>query len=417
MSTDQSSHDDLERARADYAEFAGRGLSLDLTRGKPSPAQLDLANEMLTLPGGVFRSADGTDTRNYGGLQGLTELREMFAPALQVPVAQLLAAGNSSLELMHDSLVAALLSPVPGAARRWADEEEIAFLCPVPGYDRHFALCERFGIRMIPVPMDESGPIMEVVENLVADSSVKGIWCVPKHSNPTGITYSDEVVRRLAGMTTAAADFRIFWDNAYVVHHLTDNPPELLDLLGECEAAGNADRALVFGSTSKITLAGSGVGFLGASEANIKAWLGVLGKRTIGPDKVNQLRHAMFLRDEKGLTEHMERHRELLAPKFEAVERILTAELGGTGLATWTHPTGGYFVTLDVPEGTAREVVARAKAAGVALTPAGATHPYGDDPRDATIRIAPSYPTLDELETAITGLTTCVRLVGYEKQN
>jgi DNA-binding transcriptional MocR family regulator len=270
---------------------------------------------------------------------------------------------------------------------------------------------------MIPVPMDESGPIMEVVENLVADSSVKGIWCVPKHSNPTGITYSDEVVRRLAGMTTAAADFRIFWDNAYVVHHLTDNPPELLDLLGECEAAGNADRALVFGSTSKITLAGSGVGFLGASEANIKAWLGVLGKRTIGPDKVNQLRHAMFLRDEKGLTEHMERHRELLAPKFEAVERILTAELGGTGLATWTHPTGGYFVTLDVPEGTAREVVARAKAAGVALTPAGATHPYGDDPRDATIRIAPSYPALDELETAITGLTTCVRLVGYEKQN
>lgn len=417
MSTDQSSAapaDDLERARADYAAFAGRGLSLDLTRGKPSPAQLDLANEMLTLPGAAFRSADGTDTRNYGGLQGLSELREIFAPALQVPVPQLVAAGNSSLELMHDSLVQALLSPVPGATRRWADEEQISFLCPVPGYDRHFALCERFGIRMIPVPMTEAGPDMAVVRDLVTDSSVKGIWCVPKHSNPTGTTFSDDVVRELASME-AAPDFRIFWDNAYVVHHLTDDPPELLDLLAECAAAGHPDRVLVFGSTSKITHAGAGVGFLGASEANVSWWLGLLGKRTIGPDKVNQLRHVQFLRDEKGLTEHMERHRELLAPKFAAVERILTAELGGTGLATWTRPTGGYFVTMDVPEGCAREVVARAKAAGVALTPAGATHPYGDDPRDATIRIAPSYPTLDELETAITGLTTCVRVVGYEK--
>jgi DNA-binding transcriptional MocR family regulator len=407
----------VERARQDYAALAARGLKLDLTRGKPSPAQLDLSDEILNLPGDVHRSADGTDTRNYGGLQGLRELREIFADALQVPVDQLLAAGNSSLELMHDSLVHALLGPVPGAVRRWADDERIAFLCPVPGYDRHFALCERFGITMIPVPMTGSGPAMDVVEGLVADdATIKGIWCVPKHSNPTGTTYGGDVVQRLASMTTAAPDFRIFWDNAYAVHHLTDDPPHLADLLAACAAAGHADRALVFGSTSKITLAGAGVGFIGSSPANISWWLGLTAKRTIGPDKVNQLRHAMFLQSDKGLAEHMRRHRELLAPKFEAVERILSTELRGTGLATWTRPTGGYFVTLWVPGGCARDIVARAAGAGVVLTPAGATHPYGDDPQDRTIRIAPSFPEPAELETAITGLTTCVRLVGYEKE-
>jgi DNA-binding transcriptional MocR family regulator len=406
----------LEAARQDYAVFAARGLTLDLTRGKPSPAQLDLSRALLALPGDAYRAADGTDTRNYGGLHGLRELREIFSDALGVPVEQLLAAGNSSLELMHDNLVQALLSPVPGATRRWVDEERVAFLCPVPGYDRHFAVCERFGVTMIPVPMTGSGPDMDVVEGLVAtDATIKGIWCVPKHSNPTGTTYAPEVVSRLASMTTAAGDFRIYWDNAYAVHHLTDHPPVLADLLAECTAAGHPDRALVFGSTSKITLAGAGVGFFGASPVNISWWLGLTAKRTIGPDKVNQLRHALFLQDEKGLAEHMQRHRELLAPKFEAVDRILSDELGGTGLATWTKPTGGYFVTLEVPAGCAREVVARAAQAGVALTPAGATHPYGDDPQDRTIRIAPSFPRLEELELAMAGLTTCVRVVGYEK--
>ncbi|MFJ2738919.1 aminotransferase class I/II-fold pyridoxal phosphate-dependent enzyme [Streptomyces sp. NPDC087440] len=407
----------LDLARRDYRELAGRGLSLDLTRGKPSPEQLDLSEDLLSLPGGRHTSADGTDVRNYGGLQGLPELREIFAEVLQVPAAQLLAGGNSSLELMHDAIAHALLGVLPGATSRWADQERIAFLCPVPGYDRHFALCERFGIDMIQVPMTESGPDMEAVERLVAeDPAVKGIWCVPKYSNPDGVCYSDETVERLATMTTAAPDFRIFWDNAYAVHHLTDEPVAIADLLGACERAGNADRAFVFGSTSKITFAGAGVGFFGASAANLKWLLANNQKRSIGPDKVNQLRHLLFLRDAAGVRAHMERQRALLQPKFETIARILETELGGTGLATWTSPKGGYFVTLQVPDGCAKEVVRRAAEAGIVLTPAGATHPYGDDLRDATIRIAPSYPSLTELEQAIEGLAVCVRLVGYEKQ-
>ncbi|MFD6423461.1 aminotransferase class I/II-fold pyridoxal phosphate-dependent enzyme [Streptomyces sp. NPDC060198] len=407
----------VDRARQDYEELAGRGLSLDLTRGKPAPTQLDLSEDLLSLPGGRHTAADGTDVRNYGGLQGLTELREIFAEQLQVPVAQLLAAGNSSLELMHDSLVHAMLSVLPGAESRWVDQGRIAFLCPVPGYDRHFALCERFGIDMIPVPMTESGPDMDVVERLVAENpAVKGIWCVPKYSNPDGVVYSDETVARLAAMETAAPDFRIFWDNAYAVHHLTEERVEIADLLVACDEAGNADRVFVFGSTSKITLAGAGVAFFGSSPANVKWLLANNSKRSIGPDKVNQLRHAMYLRDADGVRDLMDRQRLALQPKFEAVQRILETELGGTGLASWTKPKGGYFVNLEVEEGCAKEVVRRAGAAGIVLTPAGATHPYGDDPSDSVIRIAPSYPTQGELEEAILGLTACVRVVGYEKR-
>ncbi|MGI8305673.1 aminotransferase class I/II-fold pyridoxal phosphate-dependent enzyme [Saccharopolyspora hattusasensis] len=407
----------LERARQDYQDLAERLLSLDLTRGKPSPEQLDLSDDLLSLPGGRHTAADGTDVRNYGGLQGLPELREIFAGVLQVPVAQLLAAGNSSLELMHDCLVHALLSVLPDAESRWVDQERIAFLCPVPGYDRHFALCERFGIDMIQVPMTADGPDMDVVERLVAeDPAIKGIWCVPKYSNPDGVSYGDETVARLASMSTAAPDFRIFWDNAYAAHHLTEEPVEIADLLAACDEAGNADRVFVFGSTSKITAAGAGVAFFGSSPANVQWLLGNNSKRSIGPDKINQLRHAIFLRDADGVRAHMERQRALLQPKFEAVARILEAELGGTGLATWASPKGGYFVSLEVQDGCAKEVVCRAKEAGIALTPAGATHPYGNDPRDAFIRIAPSYPGLEELERAIEGLTVCVRLVGYEKQ-
>ncbi|MFD6528840.1 aminotransferase class I/II-fold pyridoxal phosphate-dependent enzyme [Streptomyces sp. NPDC060184] len=407
----------VDRARQDYEELAGRGLSLDLTRGKPAPTQLDLSEDLLSLPGGRHTAADGTDVRNYGGLQGLTELREIFAEQLQVPVAQLLAAGNSSLELMHDSLVHAMLSVLPGAESRWVDQGRIAFLCPVPGYDRHFALCERFGIDMIPVPMTEAGPDMDVVERLVAENpAVKGIWCVPKYSNPDGTVYSDETVARLAAMETAAPDFRVFWDNAYAVHHLTEERVEIADLLAACDAAGNADRVFVFGSTSKITLAGAGVAFFGSSPANVKWLLANNSKRSIGPDKVNQLRHAMYLRDADGVRDLMNRQRHELQPKFEAVQRILEAELGGTGLASWTRPKGGYFVNLEVEEGCAKEVVRRAGAAGIVLTPAGATHPYGDDPSDSVIRVAPSYPTQEELEEAILGLTACVRVVGYEKR-
>ncbi|MGW9043662.1 aminotransferase class I/II-fold pyridoxal phosphate-dependent enzyme [Streptomyces lydicus] len=407
----------LERARQDYQALTARGLSLNLTRGKPAPEQLDLSEELLSLPRGLHTSADGTDVRNYGGLQGLPELREIFAEVLQVPAGQLLAAGNSSLELMHDCLVHALLGVLPGATSRWVEQERIAFLCPVPGYDRHFALCERFGIDMIPVPMTAEGPDMDVVEQLVAeDPTVKGIWCVPKYSNPDGACYSDATVARLAAMSTAAPDFRIFWDNAYAAHHLTEEPVEIADLLAACDEAGNPDRAFVFGSSSKITMAGAGVAFFGSSPANLKWLLGHNAKRSIGPDKVNQLRHVQFLRDADGVRGHMERQRALLQPKFEAVARILDAELGGTGLATWTSPKGGYFVTLEVPDGCAKEVVRHAAEAGIALTPAGATHPYGNDPRDAVIRIAPSYPSLTELEQALEGLAVCVRLVGYEQQ-
>ncbi|MEU6998498.1 aminotransferase class I/II-fold pyridoxal phosphate-dependent enzyme [Nonomuraea sp. NPDC046570] len=405
----------LDQAVRDYEALVQRGLKLDLTRGKPSPHQLDLSEAMLTLPS-THLAADGTDGRNYGNQQGLAETRELFAGLLQVPAGQLVVGGNSSLAMMHDSIVHALLSVVPGGERRWADEPEIVFLCPVPGYDRHFALCERFGITMVAVPMNDQGPDMDVVERLVAeDARVKGIWCVPKYSNPSGVTYSDETVRRLAAMPVAAPDFRIFWDNAYAVHHLTDAPAELADLLALCAEHGNADRAFVYGSTSKVTLAGSGISFFGSSPANVAWFLANSAKQTIGPDKINQLRHVEFLRDAEGLAAHMRRHAELIWPKFEAVDRVLNKELGGTGLATWSSPTGGYFISLDVPEGCAREVVAKAKAAGIALTPAGATHPYGDDPADRTIRIAPTFPTLDELEQAIAGLAVCVRLVAAQR--
>jgi len=405
-----------DQARADFAELVDLKLSLDLTRGKPSPAQLDLSNALLSLPEGQYLAPDGTDTRNYGGLNGLTELREIFSPLFQVPVPQLLGAGNSSLELMHDSIMHALLSPLPGATSRWVDQGEIVFLCPVPGYDRHFALCERFGITMVAVPMNDQGPDMDVVEALVAeDPRIKGIWCVPKHSNPDGTTYGDETVQRLAAMQTAAPDFRIFWDNAYALHHLVDGVPEVADVLALCEAAGHADRVFLFGSTSKVTLAGAGVAFFGSSPANIAWFTKNYGKRTIGPDKVNQLRHLLFLKDGDGVRAHMLAHRALIKPKFDAVAEILAEQLGGSGLATWSDPQGGYFVNLDVPEGCARAVVSKAAEAGIALTPAGSTHPYGDDPQDRTIRIAPTFPDLADLRLAIAGLATCVRLVGYEK--
>ncbi len=404
----------LQAARQDYAALLDKKLKLDLTRGKPSAQQVQLANAMLALPGEQYKAADGTDTRNYGGQQGLPELRAIFGELLQVPASQLLAQGNSSLELMHDSIVFALMYPLPGGHRRWSNEERIAFICPVPGYDRHFTICERYGIEMIPVPMTADGPDMAEVERLVStDPGIKGIWCVPKYSNPDGTTYSDETVRRLASMKTAASDFRIFWDNAYAVHHLTDEEVQVADILTACADAGNPDRAFIYGSTSKITWAGAGVAFFGSSEANVKWLLHCTAARTIGPDKTNHLRHALFLKDADGVREHMRKHRELIQPKFDAVLNIFDQQL--KGLATWSRPKGGYFITLNVPDGCAKEIVRKAAEAGIALTPAGSTHPYMDDPQDRVIRIAPTFPSLEDIEVAIAGVATCVRLVGYEK--
>ena len=392
---------------AEYVALRDRGLRLDLTRGKPSPEQLDL----IEFPeGDDYLAADGTDCRNYGGLTGLPELREIFSGFLQVPAGQLLALGNSSLTLMHDIVVHALLFPLPGSASGWPGNS--AFLCPVPGYDRHFSVCEKFGIEMIQVPMLSDGPDMDVVEELAAsDPRIKGMWCVPKYSNPTGVCYSPATIERLAGMRTAAGNFRLFWDNAYPVHYLTqDGPAEIEPLLDACERAGNPDRAFVFGSTAKITYAGAGVAFFGSSPANVSWFLGHLAKQTIGPDKMNQLRHARLLRSPEGVLELMGRHREILAPKFALVDEVLSDGLAG--IASWTRPEGGYFMTLDVPDGCAAAVVRLAADAGIALTPAGATHPYGRDPRDRTIRLAPTFPSLADLEQAMRGLVTCVRLAA-----
>ena len=407
-----------EELRKDYTLFQERGLKLDLTRGKPSADQLDLSNALLTLPGeGEYRAADGTDCRNYGGLNGLPELREIFSPLLQVPVGQLIASDNSSLSLMHDTVMHAMLFPLPGGATRWVDVERPAFLCPVPGYDRHFSICQKFGIEMIPVESAADGTLdIGEIERLAAsDSRIKGLWFVPKYSNPTGITVSERHAERLAGMTTAAADFRIFWDDAYSVHHLTDDHATVAPIVELCERAGHPDRVFVFGSTSKVTFAGAGVSFLGTSPANLKWYLGHIAKRTIGPDKVNQLRHVRFLKDAEGVRKLMERHRDNLAPKFAKVQDILAEELAGTGIGSWTEAFGGYFISLNVLDGTASEVIRLAKEAGIALTPAGSTYPYGKEPRDRNIRLAPSFPPIGELETAMRGVVLCVKLAAVEK--
>lgn len=401
----------------EYQALQARGLTLDLTRGKPSAEQLDLSDPLLELPGaGKYLASDGTDTRNYGGLRGLAELREIFGELLGVPAEQLIAFGNSSLELMHECLVHAVLFGVPGSVRPWGVGTGTALLCPVPGYDRHFAMCEKLGIEMIPVSMDAAGPDMAQVQRLVeTDARIKGIWCVPKYSNPSGVRYSEDTVGRLARMRTAAADFRIFWDNAYAVHHLTETRHEVANILRLAAAAGHPDRPLVFGSTSKITLAGGGVAFYGASPANVDWLTGHLAKRTVGPDKVNQLRHALFLRTPAGVHAHMDRHRALLQPKFDLVQRTLDERLGDSGVASWTVPEGGYFVTLDVLDGCARRVVELAAGAGIALTAAGAPFPYGKDPDDRVIRLAPTYPPISELAEALDGLVVCIKLAAVER--
>ncbi len=407
-----------EALQAAYDAFKARKLKLDLTRGKPSPAQLDLSAGLLALPGGGdFTAEDGTDCRNYGALQGLPEARKLLAFLVGAPAEQVVVANNASLALMHDTIAFALLKGTCDSAQPWSKQPgDIAFLCPVPGYDRHFAICSAYGIRMIPVAMREDGPDMDEVERLVAaDASIKAIWCIPKYSNPTGAVYSDKVAERLAAMKTAAPDFRIYWDNAYGVHHLTSERVQIANMLELCEKHGHANRAYVFASTSKITFAGAGLAVFGASKENVKWFLACDMPRTIGPDKINQLRHVRFLKSEAGILELMDRHRALIAPKFQKVLDILDAQLGGVEGVSWTKPKGGYFISLTVPKGCATRVVALAKEAGVALTPAGATHPEGKDTEDSTIRIAPTFPELNEVAQAVEGVAVCVRLAAAEK--
>ncbi|RKT76943.1 DNA-binding transcriptional MocR family regulator [Terracoccus luteus] len=398
-----------------YDELKARGLALDLTRGKPSAAQLDLSDDLLHLPT-TTKDRKGVDVRNYGGLEGLAELREIFAELLWVEPSQVVAGGNSSLSMMYTTIVDFLLFGGVASPRPWGQEQTVRFVCPVPGYDRHFSMLAAFGIEMVTVEMHDDGPDMDAVEALVRDdASVKGIWIVPTYANPSGAVVSQEVAARLTAMPTAAPDFTIFWDNAYAFHHLTEDEAKSADVLTLAAASGHPDRPIVFASTSKITFAGAGVAVLAASEANVAWYLRHLSMGSIGPDKVNHLRHVEFFRDADGVRAHMRRHREIIAPKFAAVDEALTAGLDGLGVAEWTRPTGGYFVNLDVLDGTATRVVQLAKAAGIALTPAGASFPHGHDPRDRNIRLAPTFPVLDEVRTAMAGVATCVALAAAER--
>ncbi|HPX36609.1 MAG TPA: aminotransferase class I/II-fold pyridoxal phosphate-dependent enzyme [Mycobacterium sp.] len=420
MSFQSLSRDELQAQhdlqRRDYAGLQAKKLSLDLTRGKPCSEQLDLSNAMLALPGdGQFRDDEGTDTRNYGGQHGLSGLRAVFGDLLGIPVPNLIAGNNASLEFMHDVIVFSMLHGGVDSPGPWVAEPVVKFLCPSPGYDRHFAITESLGVEMIPVPMREDGPDVDLIEELVAtDPAIKGMWCVPVFSNPTGATYSWEVVRRLVQMDTAATDFRLFWDNAYAVHTLTEDFPRQIDVLGLAATAGHPNRPYVFTSTSKITFAGAGVSFFAGSLGNIAWYLQHAGKKSIGPDKVNQLRHLKFLRDADGVRAHMRRHQQLLAPKFELALDILDRRLSDSKIASWTEPKGGYFISLDVLPGTAKRTVALAKDAGIAVTEAGASFPYKKDPEDKNIRIAPSFPTLPDLADAIDGLSTCALLAAVE---
>jgi DNA-binding transcriptional MocR family regulator len=400
-----------------YDTFKAKGLKLDLTRGKPSPAQLDLSSALLSLPGFAdYLAEGGIDCRNYGGLQGLVEARRLFSGILGAPPEQVIIADNSSLALMHDAVVYSMIKGTCDSAGPWSRQGDIAFLCPVPGYDRHFTICEEFGIRMIPIALKEEGPDMDEVERLVArDSSIKAIWCVPKYSNPTGIVYSDAVIERLTAMKTAAPDFRVYWDNAYAVHHLTNDRIEIANVIELCARHGHPNRPLVFASTSKITLANAGLALFASSSENVKWLLARFMPRTIGPDKLNQLRHVRFLRDEAGIHQLMTRHRALLAPKFQKVLEIFGEKLACLPNVSWTKPRGGYFITLYVPDGCAKRVNALAKEAGIALTPAGCTHPYHQDPADRTIRIAPTFPDLAEVTQAAEGVALCVLLAIAEK--
>ncbi len=399
-----------------YEAYKALNLNLDMTRGKPCTEQLDLASGLFTCLAEDDYKAGGVDCRNYGLVDGLPEAKALFAPIIEVSQEQIIIGGNSSLSMMYDTIARALLKGVPGVNEPWSAKGKIKFLCPSPGYDRHFAICEHFGIEMITIEMTVFGPDMDEVEKLVAsDESIKGMWCIPKYSNPDGITYSDETVDRLASMTAKAKDFRIFWDNAYVVHHLTDTPDRLKNILEACEKAGNPDRAFVFASSSKISFSGAGVAMMASSENNINVIKKQILIQSIGPDKLNQLRHVRFFETADNIMVHMQKHAFILKPKFEKVLNILETELADKQIASWTKPNGGYFISLNVLDGCAAAIVAKAAEAGLILTSAGATFPYGKDPRDRNIRIAPTLPPIEELQKAIGLLCICIQVVSLEK--
>lgn len=403
-------------AKQEYEAFKDRKMQLNMARGVPSAKQLDLALGVLEAlhARSEFANSKGDDSRNYGIWNGLPEMRAIFSDMMGVPADQIVLGNNSSLNLMFDCISQGYTHGF-GGCQPWCKQEKLKFLCPAPGYDRHFAITEYFGIEMIPIPMLHSGPDMDLIETLVKDPAVKGCWCVPKYSNPTGVTYSDETVRRFAALKPAAKDFRIIWDNAYCVHDLTDTPDTLLNLYEECVKQGTEDQVLIFASTSKISFPGAGVSALAASVKNIEDVRKRLSVQTIGPDKLNQLRHILFLHDINGVKELMQGHRAILEPKFHIVHQALERELGALGIAKWSKPNGGYFVSLDVMNGCAKRVVQLCKDAGVNLTDAGATFPYGADPNDSNIRIAPSFPPEEELTLAIQLLCVCVKLAASEK--
>lgn len=404
--------------KAELKKWEERGVHLDITRGKPGQSQLDLSSEMLTVVSDrddCF-AENGLDCRNYGILDGLPETKRLFSDLLGIPAERIMVLGNSSLNVMFDTIVRAMLFGVAGGFEPWCRQGRIKFICPSPGYDRHFAICQKLGIEMIPVAMTPDGPDMNAVYDIAcSDPSVKGIWCVPKFSNPDGITYSDETVEQFAALRPAANDFRIFWDNAYSVHELTDEKVELLDIFKAAEKYGTEDNIFYFASTSKITFPGSGVAIMAASEKNIEHIKPILATQTIGYDKINQMRHVKYFKNADGIREHMKKHAAIIKPKFDIVTSTFRRELGGLGIATWNEPKGGYFISLNVEDGLARRVYRLAMKAGVALTPAGATYPYGRDPRDRNIRIAPTYPDDRELKDALEILCLCIKRASAEK--
>ena len=401
-----------------YREYQGKDLRLDMSRGKPSVDQLDLSMGMMDVLSSDddLTCEDGTDCRNYGVLDGIKEAKELLGDMMEVHPDQIIIYGNSSLNVMYDTVSRSMTQGVMGNTP-WCKLDKVRFLCPVPGYDRHFAITEYFGIEMINVPMTPTGPDMDIVEELIAnDDSIKGIWCVPKYSNPQGISYSDETVRRFARLKPAAPDFRIYWDNAYTIHHLYDHDQDhLIEILAECKRAGNPDLVYKFASTSKVSFPGSGIAAIACSQNNLVDIKKQLKIQTIGHDKVNQLRHVRFFGDIHGMVEHMRKHADIMRPKFEAVIEILERELGGLGIGSWTSPKGGYFISFDSLDGCAKSIVGRCKKAGLIMTGAGATYPYGKDPHDSNIRIAPSYPPLSDLILAMELFALCVKIVSIDK--
>lgn len=401
----------------EYESAKAKGLKLDMSRGKPSPAQIDVSNEILDVVNSKTGciSDSGTDCRNYGIMEGIPEARQLMGEFLRVPKENVFVCGNASLNIMYDCVSSAMLFGIMGSTP-WCHLDKVKFLCPVPGYDRHFKITELMGIEMINIPMTENGPDMDMVEKLVSsDSSIKGIWCVPKYSNPQGVVYSDETVKRFAALKPAAKDFRIYWDNAYALHYIYDENIEIPEILSECAKAGNPDLVYEFCSTSKISFAGGGISAIASSEANLK-WISKrMNVETISYDKINQLRHVRYFKNGDGLRAHMRKHAEFLRPKFDAVLEILDRELAGLDAGSWMKPMGGYFISFDAVPGCAKAIVNKCKEAGVVLTGAGATYPYGKDPDDSNIRIAPSYPTLEELKQAAELFTLCAKLATVEK--